>query len=152
MPSSSKAGLKGCSLLALGSSLSAFTAQISSLKTSSCACLIKRIPAEITSSVCRQPSLLRAIGKRQFSMKRSTRAETLVSLLQLEYLFGCNRSSLHEERNALSTVCSFIWCNFRISTSNTLLVLILFSGHSEGSCLGRLDHSTICLLQQEQRH
>ena len=74
-------------------------------------------------------------------MKRSTRAETLVSLLQLEYLFGSNRS---EERNALSTVCSLIWCDFGISPSHTLLVSILFSGHSLiGSCFrkaGPLHH------------
>ena len=120
MPSSSKTGLKGCSLLSLDSSLSAFAARISSLKTSSCACLINRIPAETTSSVCREPSHLRATGKRQFSMKWSTRAETLVSLLQLGYLFGSNQYSLPEERNALSTVFSLIWCNFWISTSNTL--------------------------------
>ena len=127
----------------LGSSLSAFTAWISSLKTSSCACLINRIPAEITASVCREPSLLRATGKRQFSMKRSTCAETLVSLHQLEYLFGSNHSSLPEETNALPTVCSLVWCDFWISTSNTLLVSILFSGHSEGSCFrkaGPLHH------------
>ena len=67
-------------------------------------------------------------------MKLSTRAETLVSLLQLEYLSGSNRSSLVEERNALSSVCSFIWCDFRISASNTPLVSILFSGHYVGFC------------------
>ena len=53
-------------------------------------------------------------------MKRFTRAQTLISLLQLDYLCGSNRSSLFEERNSLSSVCFFIWCDLRISTFHFL--------------------------------
>lgn len=133
MSSSSNTGLSGSSLLPLGSPFPTFTARISSAKTSCCACLMYLLSEVATSSGFKEPSLRRSAGKRQFSMKRSTLAVTLASLLQLEYLCGFRRSSLAEARNVCTPTCSVSWHDLRTSISGPLLTSTLFSGHSVGS-------------------
>lgn len=97
------------------------------------------------------PCLRMVTGERQFSIKRQTQAAVLVNLVQLKNLCGSSRSSVVNERNVSSPDRSFVWPNFRSSTSVSLLCSILVGGNSEESCL-RNDgpfHHLSCSLRVE---
>ena len=95
---------------------------------------MKRISEETISSGFRVPFFRRVDGKRQFSRKRFIVAETLVSLVQLQYLVGFKRSSLVVETNECSCTSSLSRNCFRTSMSDNTFASIFFSGHSVSSC------------------
>ena len=70
-------------------------------------------------------------GRRQFSRKRFTVVDTLVSLVQLEYLVGSKRSSVLVEKSERS--CEYSW--YCLQTYAGFLIPIFFSGHPVSSCI-----------------
>ena len=72
-------------------------------------------------------------GRRQFSRKRFTVANTLVSLVRLEYLVGSKRSSVIVERN--ERFGEYSWYCLWTSMSASFSIPTFFSGHPVSSCI-----------------
>ena len=87
----------------------------------------------IISSHPRAAFLCKVDGRRQFSRKRFTVADTLVSLVQLEYLVGSKWSSVIVDRNERSCECS--WYCLQTSMLASFLIPIFCSVHPVSSCI-----------------
>ena len=85
--------------------------------------------SEVKTSSCFIATFFRKVGgNRQFSRKQFTVADTLVSVVQVEYLVGSKRFSFTVEKKAHSCA-SLSLCCFRTSMSGSSLASIFFSGH-----------------------
>lgn len=118
------------------------------------ASLIRCISEVTISSGLRAPFLHKVDGKPQFTRKRFTVADTLVSLVQLEYLARSKQSSFVMERKEHSCTSPSQHC-FQTSMSGSTLASIVFSGHSVSSCTknaGPVHHLSSSIRDTKSSH